>query len=546
MDNPVGRGGTAISYDGLGNVTGFVGALGQIQLTFSDDSRLQSATVGNVRHEYAYDGLCRRVLKTDGLAVWRFGWSGFQLLWEEYRVKPGAEPVRRDYLYLPGCIVPVAFRERGQTFWIQSDARGAVIAVHDQNGQIVWRGVYDSFGNVHAVVNRIRQPWRFAGQYFDDETGLHYNVARYYSPELKSYLSLDPRWQEDQASKYNYCRNDPWNRADPVGMLGPLVIGAIVVGAAGLIGGAIAAYNAPEGQKLSAFGKGAVVGAGAALVGVGLTLAFPAVAATVGGLAAIGAVEGAVGSALDDLVNGRPICWECMAASAGIGAVLGVLTLGVGGFLGRTVLKKLGPKLKPFLDKFLKRGGSEVAEEGAEKSAKEGTKDAAEKLSPQERLNQRREQQRIDNLRKKAQDAEARGKLDDLSPDEKKWLNEDPRRKELAYDPATDSFKPDEAAAALAAEQSGKLKAPVSRGSRPDGTEGGDDFFDGNGNPWDVKDASAGSEKIAEIAKPRPSGKPGENVIVDGSKLSPAERAALEQDISSKLPAGSGKVVVVP
>lgn len=35
-------------------------------------------------------------------------------------------------------------------------------------------------------------PWRFQGQYEDDEIGLYYNRFRYYSPELGGYISQDP------------------------------------------------------------------------------------------------------------------------------------------------------------------------------------------------------------------------------------------------------------------------------------------------------------------------------------------------------------------
>lgn len=36
------------------------------------------------------------------------------------------------------------------------------------------------------------QNLRFAGQYFDEETGLHYNRFRYYDPDVGRYLSQDP------------------------------------------------------------------------------------------------------------------------------------------------------------------------------------------------------------------------------------------------------------------------------------------------------------------------------------------------------------------
>jgi len=37
-----------------------------------------------------------------------------------------------------------------------------------------------------------RQPLRFQGQYFDEETGLHYNRFRYYAPDIGRFISQDP------------------------------------------------------------------------------------------------------------------------------------------------------------------------------------------------------------------------------------------------------------------------------------------------------------------------------------------------------------------
>ncbi|MFC1504927.1 RHS repeat-associated core domain-containing protein [Thermodesulfobacteriota bacterium] len=36
------------------------------------------------------------------------------------------------------------------------------------------------------------QGFRLAGQYFDAETGLHYNYHRYYDPSIGRYLRPDP------------------------------------------------------------------------------------------------------------------------------------------------------------------------------------------------------------------------------------------------------------------------------------------------------------------------------------------------------------------
>jgi RHS repeat-associated protein len=41
-------------------------------------------------------------------------------------------------------------------------------------------------------VDHVDNPLRFQGQYYDEETGLHYNRHRYYNPQTGRYLTPDP------------------------------------------------------------------------------------------------------------------------------------------------------------------------------------------------------------------------------------------------------------------------------------------------------------------------------------------------------------------
>jgi RHS repeat-associated protein len=64
---------------------------------------------------------------------------------------------------------------------------------------------------------------RFPGQYFDAETGLHYNRFRYYDPEVGRYVSADPIGQAGAGDEnlYRYVWNNPSNLADLLGLGGP-------------------------------------------------------------------------------------------------------------------------------------------------------------------------------------------------------------------------------------------------------------------------------------------------------------------------------------
>jgi RHS repeat-associated protein len=54
------------------------------------------------------------------------------------------------------------------------------------------RADYLPFGQADVIVETVENNLRFAGQYYDNETGLHYNYHRYYDPKLGRYLKPDP------------------------------------------------------------------------------------------------------------------------------------------------------------------------------------------------------------------------------------------------------------------------------------------------------------------------------------------------------------------
>jgi RHS repeat-associated protein len=77
----------------------------------------------------------------------------------------------------------------------------------DEEGRIVWWGTYKTFGSCWAkegcsIENNLRLP----GQYYDVESGLHYNCFRYYDPIVGRYISQDPiGYGAGDFNLYRYC-----------------------------------------------------------------------------------------------------------------------------------------------------------------------------------------------------------------------------------------------------------------------------------------------------------------------------------------------------
>ncbi|WP_447871319.1 RHS repeat-associated core domain-containing protein [Serratia fonticola] len=74
----------------------------------------------------------------------------------------------------------------------------------------MWRNFSQSLG-------RFRQPLRYAGQYLDEETGLHYNTHRYYESEVGRFTTPDPIGLAGGLNLYQYAPN-PLGWIDPLGL----------------------------------------------------------------------------------------------------------------------------------------------------------------------------------------------------------------------------------------------------------------------------------------------------------------------------------------
>ena len=226
-----------MKYDHWGNLVSRRNGLYEQHYAYDAENRLVSARgtgpEGRFEARYHYDALGRRTRKivttTHGTTNTRFLWQGYRLLQEQQ-----ASGLCSTYVYDPNeAWSPLArvdhLRDQssGEIYWFNTDLNGAPLEVTDERGAVRWSGQYSSFGEVRhqsegfsRVVNRTamaHQPLRYAGQYADGETGLHYNLFRYYDPQVGRFVVQDPIGLNGGWNLYQYAPN-PLGWIDPLGL----------------------------------------------------------------------------------------------------------------------------------------------------------------------------------------------------------------------------------------------------------------------------------------------------------------------------------------
>ena len=139
------------------------------------------------------------------------------------------DKVIRRYVYLdimPVAVLDYGYDEKGKlnetkVYSIHTDHLGTPKAITNKNQETVWQIDLDTFGETKSIQSKDNFQFnlRFAGQYFDQETGYHYNYHRYYNPKVGRYLTSDPIGLAGGFNSYGYAYNRPMEFVDPLGLL---------------------------------------------------------------------------------------------------------------------------------------------------------------------------------------------------------------------------------------------------------------------------------------------------------------------------------------
>ena len=203
--------GIEYTYDALGNLIYRQLPNGENQYYQYDlENQLVRAEIkkpaGNTEiWTYAYDPFGRRLSKErqDKLA-WtstdpkrtHFVWDGSRLL-QEYTYKGCYTYIYTDQdSYEPLAQVFDNAKDGKQYLsYFHNDQIGIPREMTDIHGNLLWYSEYTAWGRLKKdgrVYKNAHQPFRLQNQYFDEETGLHYNLMRYYEPEAGRFVNQDP------------------------------------------------------------------------------------------------------------------------------------------------------------------------------------------------------------------------------------------------------------------------------------------------------------------------------------------------------------------
>jgi RHS repeat-associated protein len=143
----------------------------------------------------------------------------------------GATGTVREYIYLPEAEIaptagsrttvdrPIAVVEAVNTaspvtWFVHVDHLNRPIKMTNAAKAAVWDAAWLPWGGVHSITGSATLDARFPGQWFQLETGLHYNWHRSYDPSIGRYTQPDPLGFVDGPSVYGYALGAPQSSVD--------------------------------------------------------------------------------------------------------------------------------------------------------------------------------------------------------------------------------------------------------------------------------------------------------------------------------------------
>ena len=226
--------GASVSYDAAGNLT--ADGTGRT-FTYNNAGRLSQVSLnGTLLSTYTYNYKGERTRKVTTAAapqgisttVYHYDENGHLIGETDQLGQPIKTYIWRDDTPVAQIDHVTSSNSTEKITYITVDELNTPRSASDANGRIVWTWYSDAFGKTlpnedpDGDGKKVTINLRFPGQYFDIETGLHYNYMRDYDAQSGRYLQSDPIGLAGGINTYLYVGGNSLIRVDPVGEVGQI------------------------------------------------------------------------------------------------------------------------------------------------------------------------------------------------------------------------------------------------------------------------------------------------------------------------------------
>jgi len=201
------------------------GAISSIVGYEKDEKQKINIVTGTAIHKLQETVITTMDYYADGLRAGKYTAAGSELYIYDLSGRLVAEAENSSVItanYIWGADRVLAKKETaGGEYYYLYNGHGDVVQIVDRNGNVVNNYKYDEWGNTLENSEIISNPFKYAGEVYDEETGLYYLKARYYDPALGRFINEDS--YEGQVNNplslnvYAYGYNNPIGYIDSSG-----------------------------------------------------------------------------------------------------------------------------------------------------------------------------------------------------------------------------------------------------------------------------------------------------------------------------------------
>jgi len=191
---------------------------GEVNYTYNVWDQLTSVDNDGTVTTFEYEPQGMRIKKTNQTETIRYTYDNSGRVIAE---ADASFTVQTNYVWGPDRLLQKRDTVTEDRYYYLYNGHGDVVQIVDQEGEVVNEYAYDEWGNITAQEEIILNPFKYAGEIYDDEIGLYYLRARYYDPTVGRFINKDSfEGQIDNPltlNLYTYAQNNPLIYTDPTG-----------------------------------------------------------------------------------------------------------------------------------------------------------------------------------------------------------------------------------------------------------------------------------------------------------------------------------------